>query len=276
MLSASARGRGETLAVWSRRETHARGRLVQRRVSAPQGLGLRNKRVRRFCWQKPGRGQLRLRGFMIGGDGREGGPQMLYPGARGASLPVDGRDPCMAAPFPRARSPPPAGGSCSRSRSCRTPQPQTSASLSSSQLSDGGRPVLFESPFAGTQEAEVCDPTPRTALPRASAPSLTGSQPARWDCGRPGELAGRPRCWGPGLRWGCTEAQFRLRRQWTAVFPGPAPGLHPGRRGPFWVLLAAHTSEPRGNTRDQRQKQSSVSLRKTDFMPQCAARSALQ
>ena len=47
---------------------------------------------------------------MIGGDGREGGPQMLYPGARGASLPVDGRDPCMAAPFPRAPEPPTSRG----------------------------------------------------------------------------------------------------------------------------------------------------------------------
>ena len=144
--------------------------------------------------------------------------------------------------FKALQSLPPAGGSCSGCRGCRTPKPQTLASLSSGRISDGGWPVLFENPFAGTQKAEVCDTTHWTVLPRASASSETGSQPA-----------GRLGLW---PHWRAGREGHRYPRSVFAVtgrqcFCGPAPGSTLTGRVPFsWVLLAADTSEPCRNTLD--------------------------
>ena len=157
--------------------------------------------------------------------------------------------------FKAVQSLPPAGGSCSGCRGCRTPKPQTLASLSSGRISDGGGPVLFENPFAGTQKAEVCDTTHRTVLPRASASSETGSQPAGrlglWPHWRAGREVHR---YSAGSRPEMTPR--RGPRSIFAVtgrqcFCGPAPGSTLAGRVPFsWALLAADTSAPCRNTWD--------------------------
>lgn len=79
----------------TRKETHARDRLIRfLHLGLPGSRTLRNKCVRlkphsaAFLLAEAWTGTAAASVVMICGDDREGGPQMLHPGARGASLPV--------------------------------------------------------------------------------------------------------------------------------------------------------------------------------------------
>nr|CAI9695954.1 unnamed protein product [Rangifer tarandus platyrhynchus] len=78
-----------------RKETHARARLIRfLHLGLPGSRTLRNKCVRlkphsaAFLLAEAWTGTAAASVVMICGDDREGGPQTLHPGARGASLPV--------------------------------------------------------------------------------------------------------------------------------------------------------------------------------------------